>query len=351
MGEYMKHSNIFSSLLVVPLALLGSSAMAAKGGVTEQTGFSGNVLLGVGYLDLENSYIAGNRLIDVKNNTISNYGSPSGESDVYPLFSGEIDYTFNNGWQAFFGSSLEDLATLDMVQKLGARKQWDGVGVMGVSLLLSGIPGEVWDDPYQLNASRNDTDRDSTGIQLDWYKILDSNFYLNLSTRQIDIDKERSGQQYCNDPGNNVADPAACLNLLRRDGDDSRLTVGYRWKNGDSVWEPEITVGQDDRDGNAISRDVMGLKLSYSYLGEVWTPVASVAYVDYEYDEANPVFGQRTDADGFAASFSVLRKLAMGDGNWSAVGNLLISDIDSDVNFNDSYAFGVTAGINYAFGK
>ncbi len=341
----MKYSIVARSLLALPFALLASAAMAGKGGITEATGFSGNVLFGAGYLDLENSYVAGNKLIDVKNTTISGYGSPKGESDTYPFFSGEVNYTFDNRWQAFFGSDLEDLATLDMVQKLGARKQWDGVGVMGGSLLLSSIPGEVWEDPYLLNSSRNDTNRDSTGIQFDWYKILDSDFFLELNAREIDIDNEQSGVSVCAGPG-----AASCISSLRRDGTDTRLTVGYRWQNGDSVWQPEITAGEDDRDGNAMSRDVMGLKLNYSYLGDVWTPVVSLAYVDYEYDQANPIVGN-TDADGYAVSFSALRKLDMGDGNWSAVGNLVVSDIDSDADFNDSYAFGVTAGVNYAFGK
>lgn len=346
----MKYSLGVITLIAAPLAFVAGTAVAAKGGITEDVGFAGNVLFGAGYLDLENSYIAGNSLIDVKNSTISGYGSPSGESDIYPLFTGEVNYTFEDRLQVFFGNDLEDLATLDTVQKLGVRKQWDGVGVMGASLLLANIPGEVWEDPYLLNASRSDTDRDSTGIQFDWYKILDSDFYLELSTREIDIDNEQSGQQFCNDPVNNV-DPASCLNSLRRDGDDTRLRLGYRWTNGDSVWEPELTLGEDDRDGNAISRDVMGLKLSYSYLGELWTPVASVAYLDYEYDAVNPVFNQRTDADGYAVSFSLFRKLALWDGNWSAVGNLVVADIDSNVNFNDTYALGINAGVNYVFGK
>jgi Protein of unknown function (DUF2860) len=339
----MKHPLVTRSLLL-PLMLAAGGAMAARDNVPETTGFSGNVLFAAGYLDLENSYVAGNRLIDVKNNTISGYGSPSGESDVYPFLTGEVDYTFANRRQVFFGNDLEDLVTLDAVQKLGVRQQWDSVGVMGVSLLLSGIPGEVWEDPYLLNTPRNDTDRDSTGLQFDWYRILDSNFYSSVSFRDIDIDNEQSGVQFCNGD-------IACTNALRRDGDDTRLTFGYRARQGSSIWVPELTIGEDDRDGNAVSRDVMGLKLSYSYLGEVWTPVASVAYLDYEYDQLNPVFNQRTDADGFAVSASLFRKLEWGDGNWSLVGSVVGADIDSRVNFNDTSALSINFGANYTFGK
>ena len=344
----MKYSMFAGRLLIVQLALFSGAAMAGKDGVTEDAGFSADILLAAGYIDLENSYVAGNKLIDVKNNTISGYGSPKAESDTFPFFTGVVNYTFDNRLQAYFGSDLQDLATLDLAQNLGIRKQWDGVGVMGGSLLLSGIPGEVWEDPYLLNSPRRDTDRDSTGIEFDWWRILDSNFFLELSARDIDIKNETSGSAI---NYNNVVCYDACRSLLRRDGTDTRLTLGYRWKNGSSVWQPEITAGKDDRDGNAISRDLIDLKLSYSYIGDVWMTVASVAYTDSQYDKPNPIFNQRTDSDGFAASISLLRKLELGDGNWSVVGNVIASNTDSKVNFNDSSVLGVFAGVNYAFGK
>lgn len=340
----MKHSNAVVSLLAIPLALFAGAASAAKDGITENEGFSGNILAGAGYVDIENSYLAGNNLVDVENVRISNYFAPQGESDTYPVIVAEVNYTFGNGWQVFFGTDLQDLTTLDMVQKLGVRKQWDGLGVMGLSVLASGMPAEVWQDPFLLDAPRVDTDRDSTGAQFDWYQILDSNFYLELSTREIDIDVEDSGSSV-------LGCDASCASQLLRDGDNSRLTVGYRWKNGNQVWEPEITVGEDDRDGGAVSSDVRNLKLSHSYLGDQWTTVTSVAFVDKEYDQIHPIFGQATDSDGYIASFSVRRKLDLGDGNWSVIGNVVIADIDSDVDFNDTSATGINIGADYAFGR
>jgi len=340
----MKHSTARVSLLAIPLTLLASAAMAGKAGVTEDEGWSGNILLGAGYVDIENSYLAGNSLIDVENTTIADYSGPQGESDSYPIITGAVNYTFGDGWQAFFGSDLQDLASLDTVQGLGIRKQFDSGGVFGVSLLTSGVlPGEVWQDPYETDAPRSDTDRESTGIQFDWYQILGSNFFLELSTREIDIDVEGSGSSV-------LGCDLDCTNLLLRDGDDSRFSVGYRWKRGNSVWEPELTVGEDDRDGGAISRDVQNLKLTHTYLGDVWSTVTSVAFVDYEYDELNPILGS-TDADGYAAAFSVQRKVDWFDGNWSLVGSVVLADVDSDADFNDTAATGINIGANYSFGK
>jgi hypothetical protein len=340
----MKHSTAVLSLLAIPLTLFASAAMAGKAGVTEDEGWSGNVLLGAGYVDIENSYLAGNSLIDVENTTIADYSGPQGESDSYPIITGAVNYTFGDGWQAFFGSDLQDLASLDTVQGLGIRKQFDSGGVFGVSLLTSGVlPAEVWQDPYDTDGARSDTDRESTGVQFDWYQILGSNFFAELSTREIELDDETSGSSV-------FVCGVDCMNQLRRDGDDSRLKVGYRWERGNSVWEPELTVGEDDRDGAAVSKDVQNVKLTHTYMGDMWSTVTSVAHLDHEYDALNPILGS-TDADGYAASFSAKRKMDWGNGNWSLVGNVVISDLDSDADFNDATATGINIGANYAFGK
>ncbi len=333
-------------MLAVPLALLAGTALASDFRVTDTPGFSGNVLVGAGYLEMKSNLIAGNKLIDVKNKTVSSVNaSPKSESDVYPFFTGEVDYTFGDRWQAYFGSSIQDLVTLDMSQRLGIRKQWDGVGVMGAAFLLSGIPAEVWEDPYQAGTPRQDTNRDSTGIQFNWFQILESNFFLQLSARDIDIDTEESG-----------TDPALGLTpgeirSLRRDGTDTRATLGYRWKNGNSLWQPELTFGNNDRDGNAVSSDSVNAKLSYSYIGDKSFLVITGAYFSTEFDKANPVYNKRTDDDGYALSASYSHKLAMGDGNWSWFGMVNYVDSDSDVNFHDATAFGVNAGLAYSFGR
>ena len=62
--------------------------------------------------------------------------------------------------------------TLDFNTRLGIRKQWDQVGIMGVSLLFSGLPAEVWEDPYLVGTPRSDTDRDSSGLRLDWCRVV-----------------------------------------------------------------------------------------------------------------------------------------------------------------------------------
>ncbi|MEZ5563790.1 MAG: DUF2860 family protein [Gammaproteobacteria bacterium] len=309
-------------------------------------GFYGNVLFGGGYIDLESNLVSGNKLIDVKDSTIQSVNqSPDSNNDAFPIITGEVNYAFGDRWEAFFGGALEDYVTLDFTTRLGIRKQWDQVGIMGVSLVFSGLPAEVWEDPYLVGTPRSDTDRDSRGLRLDWWHILDSNFYLQIITREIDIDNEASG-----------TDPALGLTpdevrLLRRDGDDTRVRLGYRWTEGPHTLQPEISFGEDDRDGDAVSADTSSLEVTYSYKATDWRWVTTAQYFDIEHDSANPIYDRRTDSDGYALGITGFRKLRIGDNNWSAYGSLTYVDSDSDVDFHDASAFGFMLGVGYFFGN
>jgi hypothetical protein len=339
----MKNSLIVAGICVVAFASTG--AMAADDKVPTTNGFYGNIIFGVGYLDLESNLLKGNKLLDVENETISSvFQAPDSESDTYPFVTGEFGWTFGDRWQAYFGNDIGNLVTLDFSQRLGIRKAWDGVGVVGIAALLSGLPAEVWEDPYLAGTPRSDTDRDSTGVGLDWWRILDSGFFLQLKTREIDIDNEQSGT----DPALGLT-PAE-INQLRRDGDDSRITLGYRWEDGKNTWQPELVVGEDDRDGEAVSADVTGLKLTYSFAGELWTMIATGSFFKSDYDQANPIYGQKIDSDAYALGFTAFRKLDWGGGGWSVFGSLAYGDEDSDVNFHDGTATGVNLGAAYRFG-
>jgi hypothetical protein len=328
------------------LACTVTPAFASDDRISTNPGFHGNVLFGGGYIDLESNLVSGNKLIDVKDSSIQSVNqSPESNDDAFPIISGEVNYAFGDRWEAFFGGSLEDYVTLDFNTRLGLRKQWDQVGIMGLSLLFTGLPAEVWEDPYLAGTPRSDTDRDSSGLRLDWWHILESNFYLQLVTREIDIDNEASG-----------TDPALGLTpdeilLLRRDGDDRRITVGYRWENGPHTLQPEITIGEDDRDGDAVAADTSAVQLTYSYKATDWRWVSTAQYFNADHDAANPVYDRRIDSDGYALSLAGFRKLHVGDNNWSAYGSLTYADSDSDVDFHDATAFGLTLGVAYFFGN
>jgi hypothetical protein len=341
----MKTSGIARLPGVAAIVLAVAPAFAADDRVPETQGFHGSLLLGAGYFDLESNLVAGNDLIDANTSVITSVSqAPPSNDTTYAIVSGELAYVFGNRWEAFFGVSIEDYVTLDFSTRLGVRKQWEGVGVLGASFVTSAVlPTEAWADPYLVGTPRIATERDSSGARLDWWRIFGTNFFAQLQSREIEFDTEASG-----------TDPALGLSadeilLLRRDGTDSRVTLGYRLETGRHMWQPEFTVTTADRDGDAIAADASILQLSYRYRGDTWTLAASASVFQREYDEANPVYGLKTDADGYAVSLSAFRKLDLGRGDWRAFANIIHAEHDSDVDFQDSSALAASVGLAYFF--
>jgi hypothetical protein len=312
-------------------------------------GWRGFVVVGGGYADLKSNTVAGNNLLDIGQPTISSVSQrPSSDDAFLPVVTGEINYTFNGGWQAFFGTSLEDAVTLDGVTQLGVRKDLGSAGILQGGLLFSGIPTQVWEDPYAEGVRREETDRDSTGLRLQWDRVLGSAFELTFSYRDISIDTERSGEGVTS-----VACDASCQELLRRDGDQYSFDVSYLYRLGEGqrhLVRPMVRYTIDDREGDAISSDGYRLQLSYIFLGQGYTVASNLAYGGSSFDARNPIFGARTDADGIAVDTTLFYRLPIESGRWQAVGSVLWGESDSDVEFHDNEIFMVSLGVMYRFG-
>jgi hypothetical protein len=306
-------------------------------------GWRGFVVVGGGYADLKSNTVAGNNLLDIGQPTISSVSQrPSSDDAFLPVVTGEINYTFNGGWQAFFGTSLEDAVTLDGVTQLGVRKDLGSAGILQGGLLFSGIPTQVWEDPYAEGVRREETDRDSTGLRLQWDRVLGSAFELTFSYRDISIDTERSGEGVTS-----VACDVSCQELLRRDGDQYSFDVSYLYRLGEGkrhLVRPMVRYTIDDREGDAISSDGYRLQLSYIFLGQGYTVASNLAYGGSSFDARNPIFGARTDADGIAVDTTLFYRLPIESGRWQAVGSVLWGESDSDVAFHDNEIFMVSFG-------
>ncbi len=317
--------------------------------IPQTPGWRGFVVLGGGYVDLKSNTVAGNNLIDIGQPVIDTVAqSPRSSDTFHPVVTGEINYTFGNGWQAFFGTSLEDAVTLDGVTQLGARKDMGSAGILQGGLLFSGIPTQVWEDPYAEGVQRKETDRDSTGVRLEWDRILGTAFDLTFSYRDISIDTERSGQGVAS-----VACDAACQELLQRDGDQYSFDVSYLYRLGEGgrhLVRPMVRYTTDDRDGEAMSGDGYRLQLSYVFLGQGYTVASNLAYGSSSFDARNPIFDTRTDADGIVVDSTLFYRLPIASGRWQAVGSVLWGEGDSDVAFHDTEIFMISIGAMYRFG-
>jgi hypothetical protein len=312
-------------------------------------GWRGFVVAGGGYADLKSNTVAGNNLIEIGQPVIDSVTQgPRSDDTFHPVITGEINYTFGGGWQAFFGTSLEDAVTLDGVTQLGMRKDLDGAGILQGGLLFSGIPTQVWEDPYAEGVRREETDRDSAGVRLEWDRILGSAFDVTLSYRDISIDTERSGEGVTS-----VACNIACQDLLQRDGEQYSFDVSYLYRLGEGgrhLVRPLIRYTTDDRDGDAMSSDGYRLQLSYVFLGQGYSVASNVAYGSSSFDARNPIFGARTDTDGIVVDSTLFYRLPIESGRWQAVGSVLWGEGDSDVDFHDSEIFMISAGVMYRFG-
>jgi hypothetical protein len=331
-----------STTIVMPIA-------AAIEPIPEVAGWRGFLVLGGGYTDLKSNLVAGNGVIDVGKPVIDSVNQgPQSDDTFFPAITGEVNYTFGNRWQAFFGTSLDDAVTLDGVTQLGLRKDLGQTGILQAGLVFNGIPTEVWEDPYAEGVRRDETDRDATGVRLQWDRILGSAFELTVSYRDVSIDNERSGQGVAS-----VTCDADCQRLLRRDGSQYFMDASYLFRLGDGqrhLLRPLVRYLVDDRDGDAISGDAYRLQLSYVYMGQGYTVASNLAFGSKSYDERNPIFGRKTDSDRFAIDTTLFYRLPTASGRWQAVGSVLWGEDDADVAFHDTQLFMVTLGTLYRFG-
>jgi hypothetical protein len=336
--------------LIVAVAASAAAPLAsAIEAIPETPGWRGFVVGGVGYMDLKSNLVAGNGMLDIGQPQIASVNdAPRSDDAVHPIVTGEVNYTFENRWQAFFGTAIEDAVTLDGVTQLGVRKDMGGPGVLQVGYVFSGIPTQSWEDPYAEGVEREETDRDSNGVRVQWDRILGSGFQSTFTYRDVSIERERSGQGVLS-----VSCNAACQDLLRRDGDQYSFDVSYLYKLGEGsrhLLRPLVRYTTNDRDGEAMSGDAYRLQLSYIFLGQGYTVASNVAYGSTSQDARNPIFGVKTDADLFAVDTTVFYRLPIASGRWQAVGSVLWGEEDNDVRFHNNEVFSISLGAMYRFG-
>jgi hypothetical protein len=339
----------FKSCILGVLALGGVPAALAIEPIPTTNGWSGFIGAGGGYIDLKSNLVAGNDMIELGRPTISSISQgPQSDDTAFPFFTGEVKYTFGDRWQAFFGASIEDAVTLDNVTQLGLRKDLDSIGILQGGILFSGLPSQVWEDPYAEGVRREETDRNSAGGRLQWDRVLGTPVELTFSYRDISIDRERSGQGTTS-----VTCLADCQELMEREGDQYHFDASYRFnlgQGGRHILRPMVRYTIEDREGDAVSGDAYRLQLSYAFMGQGYTFVSNAAYGQTSFDEQNPLFNQAADADRVVLDTSLFYRLPTESKRWQAVARVFWGEEDSDVRFHDSEVSSASLGVIYRFG-
>ena len=305
-------SSLFVMILALALITAGSPALALDP-IPQQSGFSGYIQPGLGYLNIKSNMVAKVLSFDLSDKKISNLNDePDSESTMLLSVPFKLAYTFaGSRTQVFLGTEVGDLLSFDTAQQLAVKQGVGSLGVMQAGLLFSGAT-RVWKDPYVTNQNRDDTDRGNMGAQFTWDKMFGSNLELEYSARKIDIGSEQSGDSILTLTNSD-------RDRLDRNGVVHKASAAYQLKFAERhQFTPEIALSYDDLDGEAMANTGVDLKLNYSYFGDPVTLVLNGSVGQAEYDKSNPIYGKTRDDDRYGVSATVYYKNPWG---WKFLGS------------------------------
>jgi hypothetical protein len=333
----MKNVRLLTIFVAIAALLAVVNLAAALEPVPQESGFSGFIRPGVGYMRFKSNMVAsflGYDLSDKKINSRSD--SPDAQSSGIVLAPFSLEYTFaESRTQLFLGTDLTDLIRFDYSQQVGIKQGIGDWGILQGGVLFSGVPAKVWKDPYLENQNRQETDRDSQGARLVWDRIFGSGLQLTYTYRKIDISSEKSGESV-------TSLTASGRELLERDGDTQTGEVLYRFDFGDGhTLAPAFAYTQDDRDGDAMTNAYVGNPISFS-------ANAMIGWADY--DKRNPIYGKTQDDDNYVIQGTFYYK---NPWDWRLFGsnpmNFYIgaayAKTNANIDFYDQEAFLTTAGV------
>ena len=327
--------------------LLTSAASAAINPIPQESGFGGFLNIGAGYLDIGSNMIKGTQIGSFTPRTIDSiYDGPDSESDFTPIVNGELAYTFaDSRTQIYFGNQLEDFLRFDYSTLLGVRQEFSDKSVGAISYVFSGIATEVWKDPYVADTPRDDTDRTSGGLRLDWDRLAGTMFGAQYQWRKIDIDDELSGTL-----GGLGLTPSE-VDQLSREGDHHRGEIHYTWAlGGRPALVPAIRYARHDLDGDAMAFDRYLFRLSYAYRTEKYSLVANASIGTNDYDERNPIYGETREDDTYGLGLTAFWHQPFGlPESFSLVGTAGYYEGDSNIDFYDSDAVILGTSVFYKF--
>ena len=314
--------------------------------IPKESGVSGFVNIGAGVTSVESNSLAKFGSADIGNATLDSLDQTADTRTVgIPVIGLELAYTFaDTSTQIFFGNQLEDYIRFDFSARAGIRQEIGKAGIIGASFLQTPLPTEVWEDPFLTGSDRSKTDRTSDGYRLIWDNIYGSGLELRYSAREVDIDRERSGESL------GLSDSE--LALLNRNGDSSRFTAQYTvsYDRMKHIVTPAVAYFEQDSDGNAMAYDGMSFSVNYIYrMDNRWRFVTNASFGFIEFNEENPVFDTKADGDRFGVSFTAFYAQPFGWKGWLANAGVVWFEEDSDVNFYDSSVSLLSAGLLYRF--
>ena len=336
-------------ILCVIFVFIFIAPLSAQDSIPKESGFSGFIRPGAGLIWSRSNLIAGNTLTQFGNPTISSLEEyPKRDFSVFPIINLYFQYTFKkNRTQLFFGNELEDLLRFEMTVQFGIAHEFKNVGTFSFGYILSSMPTRVWSDPYLLNEPRTSTVRKSPGLRIAWNKIFNTHFQLKYTLRNFYIDNEQSGTSLDSFPD--------LRGMLSREGNGHSAHILYRYYlNKKHIFVPAAVYHRFDMNGSAMSNNVFGLQLTYSYIRSPIVVIANVLTQIAQFDEVNPLFIQTRRDMRYGITGSIYYKNPFG---WKPLKNdgfiifssLVLLRSNSNIEFYRTYVETFSLGCLFKF--
>lgn len=328
------------SLAVSTLAMSAS----AMDPMPQEAGFSGFLALGAAGGQVESNFLAKVVGVDLSNEDIYYYDSPDQTDIIIPSFNYNVGYTFaNKKTRIYAGTAVEDSLDFSSNTVLAVRHDFDSLGGIELAGLAPGVAKlEVWEDPYQLGSDRSSTERTTSGGRLTWDKMFGTGLEFIANVRKVELDHERSGQS--------LGLSAADQKLLDREGDVTRIELGYSFNCADDiVVRPSAAYIDRDLDGKAMAQDGYELGVSFVYDAGNYTWLNRIAYQDLDGDKENPIFNQTNDANVYALASELRIPDPFGWEKWFTTVGVSWAENQADIDFNKSQVAMFTARVGRSF--
>lgn len=259
---------------------------------------------------------------------------------------GSLKYTFGDSLdkQLFMGTSREDIVTGSLAFELGYRQQLAGGTIVDVAVLPTLISGEVWDDPYAVERSRDKTDLSGNVYRLQFTNIVGSKFDIDMAAGESNVDEERTGTK-----GLDLTQQQRELLTRKRKYYYFKTAYRHVMPQQQAILMPSVNVFASDAEGDALSFISLGGEVSYARRinqhGFVLT--ASAAWRDYEAE--NPIFAQTRRDKDFGLFLAYEYANIWGYEDWSLMSFVGAQSNRSNIDFYQSEQYIISVGLDYKF--
>lgn len=321
----MKHARILC--LAVSLFCIPATALA-QGPEPPPPGFSGKIQVGGLFVqtDSQLSTHGSNRHIDDLEDSADPHQLISGLATV------SLRYQFASGTAIYAGNPLE--AGEGLALAAGVSQPLGAAGTLDVSV--TWLPLEdVWENPYQIEGPRDETNVDAYGLKTEWQGIFGSPWELSYKINRFDVDDDVIGD---------LEDD------LQRDGYTHEMGIKYTIPLSPySSIKPELGYTYADKDGPSNSYHGVKAGALFVRARPPWVLIGGAYGAFHQYQETHPLFDE-TREETIATTFAQVMRLNLF-GHEQLFASLLGVYVWSDANidfFDSQTVLGLaTVGFNF----